>query len=63
MRLDETDLQILRLISEGVTVDGAARRVSLSERTVRRRLSSIATEMGVGTTIEAVVTAVRRGLI
>ena len=57
------DLRILRLLSEGHTTDVIARRVGLSERTVRRRLRTLADEIGVDSTIEAVVHAVRTGLI
>jgi DNA-binding NarL/FixJ family response regulator len=57
------DLEILRLVSRGFTSDAVARRVGLSERTVRRRLRAMGDEAGVGTTIELVVQAVRRDLI
>jgi DNA-binding NarL/FixJ family response regulator len=57
------DVRILRLLSEGHTTDVIARRVGLSERTVRRRLRTLADEIGVDSTIEAVVHAVRSGLI
>ncbi len=57
------DLEILAHLAEGLTVDGTARRVGLSGRTVRRRLRSLADEIGVDSTIETVVQAVRRGLI
>lgn len=57
------DVRILRLLSEGHTTDVIARHVGLSERTVRRRLRTLADEIGVDSTIEAVVYAVRSGLI
>ena len=57
------DVRILRLLSEGHTTDAIARRVGMSERTVRRRLRTVADEIGVDSTIEAVVYAVRRRLI
>ena len=57
------DLEILRLTAQGHTVDAVARRVGVSERTVRRRLRSIADDIGVDSTIEAVVHAVRSGHI
>ncbi|GAA4702727.1 helix-turn-helix domain-containing protein [Nocardioides conyzicola] len=57
------DVRILRLLSEGHTTDAVARRVGTSERTVRRRLRTIADEIGVDSTIEAVVYAVRSRLI
>ena len=60
---DRTDLAILGLLAEGHTVDTVARRVGVSGRTVRRRLRLLADGVGVETTIETVVHAVRRGLI
>jgi DNA-binding NarL/FixJ family response regulator len=57
------DVEILRLMSEGHTTEAVARRVDRSERTVRRRLRTIADEIGVESSIEAVVHAVRQGWI
>ncbi len=57
------DVRLLRMLSEGHTTDTIARRLGLSERTVRRRLRTIADEIGVDSTIEAVVYAVRSRLI
>jgi len=59
----DVDLEILGLLAAGQTVDGAARRVGLSGRTVRRRLRALADDLGVDSTIETVVHAVRSGLI
>lgn len=61
--MDRTDLVVLRSIAEGRTVEAIARSLHVSERTVRRRLRQVADEIGVDSTIEAVVHAVRRGLI
>lgn len=63
MTLDPVDLQILDLVAGGHTTEVVGRRLGLSERTVRRRLRSIADQLEVGSTIEAVVHAVRTGLI
>ena len=57
------DLLILRLLSQGHTTEVIARRLDRSERTIRRRLRAIADEIGVDSTIEAVVYAVRARLI
>jgi DNA-binding NarL/FixJ family response regulator len=57
------DARILRLLSEGHTTESVARREGVSERTIRRRLRTIADEIGVDSTIEAVVYAVRARLI
>lgn len=58
-----TDLEILGLLADGLTVDAVSRRSGLSERTVRRRLRALADDLGVDSTIETVVHAVRAGLI
>lgn len=62
-RPNELDIEILRLLSRGHTTHVIARRVGVSERTVRRRLRSVADEIGVESSIEVVVRAVRVGLI
>ncbi len=61
--LEDGDRTILGLLARGQTVEVVARRLGVSERTVRRRLRAIAGEIGVDTTIEVVVHAVRIGLI
>jgi DNA-binding NarL/FixJ family response regulator len=60
---DQSDLEILCRLADGHTVETVARRVQLSERTVRRRLRAMADEAGVGSTMELVVRAVRARLI
>lgn len=57
------ELAVLALVSRGLTVTAVARRLEISERTVRRRLRTAADDLGVDSTIEAVVAAVRRRLI
>ncbi|WP_436702185.1 response regulator transcription factor [Nocardioides sp. BYT-33-1] len=57
------DLEILSLLARGLTIDAIGRRIGVSDRTVRRRLRTIADELGVDSSIEVVVHAVRTGLI
>jgi DNA-binding NarL/FixJ family response regulator len=57
------ELVVLRLMAEGHTVEAVARRLDVSERTVRRKSRSACEAVGVDTTIEAIVWAVRRRLI
>ena len=57
------DLALLSLVARGLTTAAVARRLGVSERTVRRRLQGTLRTLEVGTPIEAVVVAVRRGLI
>lgn len=59
----DEDVRILALLAEGLTTDLIARRVGVSERTVRRRLRTLADDLGVDSSIEVVVAAVRGGLI
>lgn len=61
--LDERDLHILKLFGEGRQIEVIARRVGVSERTVRRSLRRLCDSIGVATPVEAVVWAVRRGLL
>lgn len=62
-RPEDLDLEILRLLSQGLTTHAIARRAGISERTVRRRLRAVADELGVDSSIQVVVHAVRAGLI
>lgn len=57
------DLDILGMLAEGYTVETVARRLDVSERTVRRRLRTMADDLGVDATIQVVVHAVRRRAI
>ncbi|MDQ6522621.1 LuxR C-terminal-related transcriptional regulator [Nocardioides sp. LHD-245] len=57
------DLEILSLLARGLTIDAIGRRIGVSDRTVRRRLRTVADELGVDSSIEVVVHAVRTGLI
>ena len=60
--LGADELGVLRLLAEGETVDVVARRLGVSERTVRRRARSACDTLGCETTIEAIVWAVRHDL-
>jgi DNA-binding NarL/FixJ family response regulator len=61
--LDRDEIRILRLLAEGETVDVVARRLGVSERTVRRKTRSTCDKVGCETTIEAIVWAVRHELL
>lgn len=59
----DEEIRILATLATGMTSDVAARRLELSSRTVRRRVRGICDQLGVETTIQAIVWAARRGLI
>ncbi|MDZ5661542.1 helix-turn-helix domain-containing protein [Nocardioides sp. S-58] len=61
--LSEDELAVLRLMAEGQTVEAVARRLEVSERTVRRKARAVCATVGVDTPVEAIVWAVRRRLI
>ncbi|MEV6367920.1 response regulator transcription factor [Micromonospora sp. WP24] len=61
--LDAEDLRLLRLLATGLPLETVARRMGLSERTVRRRIRAVCDRLGVAAPIQAVVWAARRGLL
>ena len=61
--LECDEVALLALTAEGMTPPGIGRRLSLSERTVRRRLTRLCERLGVSTPMQAVVWAVRHGVI
>ena len=58
---DEVDL--LRLLADGLPSEAIARRLHTSERTVRRRTRDLCDRLQVSSAIQAVAWAARRGLI
>ena len=63
LRIERDHLAILQLISQGCTMAQVARRMEMSDRTLRRKLRSICDRVDVETPMEAVVWAVRRRII
>ena len=61
--LDEEELEIVRLLADGLVLDAIARRLALSERTVRRRIRALCDRFGVDAPVQVVVLAARCGVV
>lgn len=61
--LSADEVAVLRLLAEGEALGRVARRLGMSERTVRRKVRSACAKVGCESTIEAIVWAVRNRLI
>jgi DNA-binding NarL/FixJ family response regulator len=61
--LSRQEVALLGLLAQGLPLDAIARRLRVSERTVRRRTRDICDRLGVGAPIQAVVWAARRGIL
>jgi DNA-binding NarL/FixJ family response regulator len=61
--LTDREVQVLRLISEGLTADHIARRIGLSPKTVDNHRRRIYAKLGVHTQTHAVAQAVRDGVL
>ncbi len=63
MRLDGDDVELLACLARGMTREHIARRLDVSQRTLRRQTRDLCDRLGVETVIEAVAWAARRQLI
>lgn len=61
--ISSTELQMVALFADGLSIEGIARRMEVSERTVRRRMRVVCDRLGVQAAVQAVTWAVRHGLI
>ena len=61
--LTEREIEVLQLAGKGITNREVADRLSISDRTVQAHLSHIFNKLGVGSRTEAVVYALRKGLL
>ncbi len=57
------DIPLLSLLAEGMVLDAIARHLNLSPRTVRRHVRSLCDRIGVDNSVQAVVWAVRIGVL
>ena len=62
-RLSNRESEVLALAARGLSNKMIARELSLSDRTVQVHLSNIFGKLGVASRTEAVITALRRGLL
>lgn len=61
--LTTRETEVLRLVADGLRNRDVANALHISENTVKNHMRSIHEKLGVGTRTEAVVTAVREGLL
>ncbi len=62
-RLSDRESEVLAMAARGLSNKMIARELSLSDRTVQVHLSNIFGKLGVASRTEAVITALRRGLL
>lgn len=62
-KLHGRDYEILAQLSKGVKFSVIAKEFGVTDRTVRRHVMSMCKDIGVNTPVEAIVWAVRNGLI
>jgi DNA-binding NarL/FixJ family response regulator len=61
--LTERELEVLRLVAQGLTNKAAASRLGIRESTVKDHVNSLLDKLGAQSRTEAVTVALRRGLI
>jgi DNA-binding NarL/FixJ family response regulator len=61
--LTARELQVLELLGEGLSNRGIARRLGISDQTVKFHVSSVLAKLGASNRTDAVRRAARRGLI
>jgi PAS domain S-box-containing protein len=61
--LTPREVEVLRLVAAGVATEGIAQRLSLTRNTVRNHVQNIETKLGVHSRVEAVVLALKAGLV
>ena len=61
--LTPREIEVLELLAEGLSNKGIARRLGISDQTVKFHVSSVTGKLGAHTRTAAVRLAVRRGLI
>lgn len=62
-RVSDDEIRLLSLLADGLPVEAIARRLALSDRTVRRRSRALCDRLGARAPIQVVAWAARNGLI
>jgi len=62
-RLTPTEIEVLQKVADRGSVRRAAQLLCRSETTLKRELAAIRQQLGVRTTLQAVVWALRQGVI
>lgn len=62
-RLTEREAEILRLVAGGLANKEIARRLSISEKTVKVRLNNVFSKLGVQSRTQATLHAIRAGMV
>jgi DNA-binding NarL/FixJ family response regulator len=62
-QLTPREVEVLRLLADGLSNKEIAARLNIAEKTVRIHLTHIFDKLGVGDRTQAVLTALRRGLV
>jgi DNA-binding NarL/FixJ family response regulator len=63
LTLDERELSLVHLMAEGLALATVARRLDVSERTLRRRIRKLCERLEVDSPVQVVVMAAKAGLV
>jgi DNA-binding NarL/FixJ family response regulator len=63
LMLDAEETELVRLLADGLVLEAIARRLAVSERTVRRRIRALCDRFEVDTPVQVVVIAARSGVL
>lgn len=61
--LDDGQLHLLKLLSQGLEISAIARQLAVSESTLKRQIAQVQKKLGVDNRIQAVVAGAKRGLL
>ena len=61
--LTERELEVLRLVAQGLDSQAIAQRLHISERTERNHVANILRKLGVHSRLQALIFCLRHGLV